>query len=1000
MPLLVFLLSISGALPQNLLPNPGFEGGSDQPVGWKTPKHATWSNQAFRGQRALRVEGTGQDSGAWQSQPIALDPGGLYRLSFMARRDADGSGGCIVSGPTRVNRDFRPDEFWSPYSFIFCVPHDWTSEPVRLGHWEAKGGVAFDDAELLPVKATHRQGPNGITLGEGERIEKGVYHFQPDFGWRGANFHRPLHTNRLAFNSDRWCFAPGSELTYRFAVPGSKQMRGAVRVTVNHYVAGTLRIEASPDGRSWMLAGLCTGQQRATNATLPVALFPSAEIFVRLSTPNDSASLQVNAFEYEAELDQSVEDLRGQTWFVAVQQSVPEIRVELKSVWPEASHDGMESSWLLTNGGSRPLTVVASVKASPGEFREWPAQVVPQGEAIAWHMNCPVDRPGPITLETRFVDEAGRVLFAGTVDVLRSVLFDPRPGHGLTDDGQQPLWWCESGWKIGRDAPGPGRGEAGSGMVRVSAARGEDEAAQIIIPPKSATLVSAQVTPFRGGNGEDSPIQASLAEVVYLQVSHPTDSSCERGWYPDPLPPLRTPLKLPPHNQPLWVTIHVPRETKGGDYTGELVLAFEHGTARVPLAVHVYDFELPRETHLRSALGLGTQTINRYHGLATREQQQLVYDKYLANFAQHRISPYSFFAYSPIDVRFEGQEANKRAKLDFTRFDQAAAKWIDEARFNSFQLPLHGMGGGTFQSRYLGSLEGFREGTPEFARLFNDYLSQVAGHLRERGWLDEAFTYWFDEPDPKDYAFVVDGMERIRAAAPGLRRLLTEQPEKELLGHVEIWCGLTPEWTREKVAARRAAGEEVWWYVCTGPKAPYITLFIDHPAAEMRLWPWQSWQYGVQGLLVWETTYWSSSAAFPDPKLQDPWTDPMGYVSGYDYKPGHVGYWGNGDGRFLYPPRRDYLNDSRPCLEGPVNSVRWENLRDGMEDYEYFWLLEQAIKRVKALQRETDLTRQARELLKVPEEISRDLTHFTSDPRLLLAHRAKMAEMIERLRAF
>jgi hypothetical protein len=42
------------------------------------------------------------------------------------------------------------------------------------------------------------------------------------------------------------------------------------------------------------------------------------------------------------------------------------------------------------------------------------------------------------------------------------------------------------------------------------------------------------------------------------------------------------------------------------------------------------------------------------------------------------------------------------------------------------------------------------------------------------------------------------------------------------------------------------------------------------------------------------------------------------------------------------------LHDSEPCLDGPVNSVRWENLRDGMEDYEYFWLLSQAINRVEA----------------------------------------------------
>ena len=40
---------------------------------------------------------------------------------------------------------------------------------------------------------------------------------------------------------------------------------------------------------------------------------------------------------------------------------------------------------------------------------------------------------------------------------------------------------------------------------------------------------------------------------------------------------------------------------------------------------------------------------------------------------------------------------------------------------------------------------------------------------------------------------------------------------------------------------------------------------------------------------------------------------------------------------------------------------------------------------------------QARELLKVPNEVTRGLTHFTTDPRLMLAHRDRVARMIERL---
>ncbi len=584
-------------------------------------------------------------------------------------------------------------------------------------------------------------------------------------------------------------------------------------------------------------------------------------------------------------------------------------------------------------------------------------------------------------------------------ETVNSVLNDPRPGHSLAQTKDLGVWWCESGWKIGRERALPQReGRGASAPVKVSAARGEYEAVQVVLRPEhDCELVSAEVGSFRGQWGRNASIGCRMDEVAYVEVTKPTDKSCVPGWYPDPLPPLRLPMTLRAgQNQPLWLTIHVPRDTKAGDYTAKLKLKTSVSELSVPIAVHVFDFTLPEETHLRSALGLGSGEINRYHRLTQRAEQEQVFEKYLRNFAEHRISPYSFADYAPMDIRFVGDGANKHAQVDFTMFDRAAAKWLGEHHFNSFLLPLHGMGGGTFHDRHLGDLEGFKEGTPEHARLFHDYLRQIERHLRERGWLDQAYTYWFDEPDSKDYEFVTDGMKRIKAAAPGIKRMLTEQPEPKLSGNVEIWCALTPEWTPEKVAARRAAGEEVWWYICTGPKAPYVTEFIDHPGTELRLWPWQSWQYGVQGILIWATLYWNSATAYPEPQLQDPWQDPMSWQVGYGLESGKKSPWGNGDGRFLYPPRRP-LSDTSPCLDGPVNSLRWENLRDGMEDYEYFWLLNREIERVASAKGETKLVQEARALLKVPAEISEDLKHFTTDPRLMLQHRERVARMIERL---
>ena len=85
-------------------------------------------------------------------------------------------------------------------------------------------------------------------------------------------------------------------------------------------------------------------------------------------------------------------------------------------------------------------------------------------------------------------------------------------------------------------------------------------------------------------------------------------------------------------------------------------------------------------------------------------------------------------------------------------------------------------------------------------------------------------------------------------------------------GTIDIWCPLTPIYNHDAAQQRRAHGERFWWYVCCGPHAPYCTLFIDHPATDLRVWLWQTWQRNIVGVLVWESTYWTSRADLrPEP---------------------------------------------------------------------------------------------------------------------------------------
>ena len=349
---------------------------------------------------------------------------------------------------------------------------------------------------------------------------------------------------------------------------------------------------------------------------------------------------------------------------------------------------------------------------------------------------------------------------------------------------------------------------------------------------------------------------------------------------------------------------------------------------------------------------------------------------------------------------FEMPLDRMKVDVDFGEFDRGGRRVLDELGFNAYNLPLEGLGTGSFFSSQKGIFSGFRQGTPEYDALLSQYLGQVESHLAAKGWLGREYIYWFDEPDPKDYPFVREGMLNIRKNAPRLTRFITEhRPGPEIMDVSEIGCTIFHRVDPKAVAELAPKGREFWSYLCTAPQSPWVSLFIDHPAVNLRMWLWMSYKWGLEGILVWRADYWNSPTLFPPGVLQDPWQDPMSYTVGYGVPYGQVSHWGNGDGRFLYPPNREPGRDKTKYLCGPVDSVRWEILREGIEDYEYFVLLRQAIDAAKGKSKLKAAAAEAAKLLDFPATLFTSGQDYTKDPLELLRLRAKVAEAIEKLRA-
>ena len=596
------------------------------------------------------------------------------------------------------------------------------------------------------------------------------------------------------------------------------------------------------------------------------------------------------------------------------------------------------------------------------------------------------------------------LLSSQSVSAQRSDYFNAPYGKLLTASTEQVgLWWASSGWKISPDKPLP---ETKGRTIVIRAARNEAEAAQLVVRPTvSLRDFTIRTEALTGPGGAAIPIEnVEVLKVRYVNVTHPTDKSSVPGLWPDPLPPFKEPIELEAgKNQPFWIRIKVPRKVPAGVYTGSIHLAAQNYSADVKLRIKVYDFVLPDRMTCTTAFGFSTANVFRYQKLSDSKHRRQVLDKYWASFGAHHISPYNPAPLDELKVTWPkasesiGPEQLKPV-FDWTAWDKAMERGIDYYHFNSFRLSIPGLGGGTFHSRREPELLDFSEDTPHYKAAFDAYCREIQEHLREKGWLDEAFIYWFDEPAPKDYEFVMNGFAKLKNAAPDINRMLTEQVEPNLIDGPNIWCSVSNNHKHEPAEQRRKYGEKFWWYVCTGPKAPYCTLFIDHPGTELRVWLWQSWKRKIDGILVWQTNYWTSSAAYPDREHpQNPYHDPMGWRSGYSTPKGAKKPWGNGDGRFIYPPEAAAdAHPTEPVLEGPVESIRWEMLRDGIEDYEYLAILSRLLKAKK-----DKLTPQQRKkytaLLEVPESITTDMKTFTKDPAPIEARRDRIARAIAKL---
>ena len=482
--------------------------------------------------------------------------------------------------------------------------------------------------------------------------------------------------------------------------------------------------------------------------------------------------------------------------------------------------------------------------------------------------------------------------------------------------------------------------------VTFELAKAERESGQILVTAGANEInaVNVELPVLKNAAGEALKGELKWERVGYIPRNVPHVLSPESGydprefWLPDPLLPPREFMVPANATQGVWLTVYADREAAAGDYSGDVKIVIGTETVVVPIKVTVFDFALPKTFSYPTAFCLMDGHLFRTYGDGDRnETRRKAWDIML----DHRLNPDDISRTTPPRIE-----------------DLLYARERGMNRFNILNLvpePKPDFKGlwVCFSSTKVYTDELFEE----FKRRLDPYVAE----LRKHDLTKYAYAYGFDERGDEYNAIMARVHKFFQDNYPDVAFFTTSMMYKSLKANPERtdcyandwYCPLTSVYDLELSEKLRAKGHQVWWYTCCGPKHPYANMATtEYPFIEGRLLAWMSYLYKADGFLYWHVNMWQNAKRFDDSICYQP-----------DFGVLQVASMA-GDGQFLYPGEK-----------GPLPSIRFANIRDGSEDYDYLTMCGASSRG------------ECGELIK-------SMTEYTRDPALLREMRRRVAKRI------
>ena len=490
----------------------------------------------------------------------------------------------------------------------------------------------------------------------------------------------------------------------------------------------------------------------------------------------------------------------------------------------------------------------------------------------------------------------------------------------------------------------------------LSLARNEHEAFQVVLwSGQALTNASVSVSALQrvGGGAFDGTAEVWLVGHVDaaddpiddLNITYPSYLVGYTGWWPDPLLTFTHTCNINANERvAFWVDVATTANTTAGDYTAT-VTASADGQTPVTLAlnVHVWNFAVPAAPSLPTAFSHDLWMARALYGSAwdTYNIQQQFVDMQLG----HRLNMTHIYKNTPDSL----------SDINY---------WFahNETMFCASKVPC--------------------ANEDALASLYNTFESQ--------GRLNQTYVYGYDEATFDKFPAMHDTFQHIHTAYPGLRTMTTAYDDSfgtspgtaYVRDVVDIWVPVTYKYNQGLAEGLRAEGKDMWWYIAVGPRHPYANWFVEYPAIEARLLLGaMSFQSGTSGFLYYAVANWPLEFD-NEPITSGPYTDWDPRTIWHENKNG----WASGDGS-LYCPGPT----------GPIPTIRLENIRDGLEDYEYLTLLRSIVRvvnRCPTTPEQQTFVSEVNTLLAIPSNIISSLASYTRNPTEFYSFRQQVAEKI------